>query len=560
MKKVFTAVYKQIVINEEALKNVRKLCADRKGPIVFCPTHRSYVDFLLVSSVLYYYNMEVPHICAGEDLMMIKGISHVLRASGAFFMRRTFRGDPLYKAIFTGYVEMLCQDKMIMEFFIEGTRSRTNKMLAPKFGILKIMTDAFFDKKIEEVTFIPVTINYTRTLEGESFPNELTGESKVKESLSRIVKAFSILAMNFGTIHLDFYAPIKLSETVKSFQKIKPELNPFKNRADRLPFNNDLGNKMVFILQNHIRIMPTTLVASILMLYRKGITEDQLVKKVSWLGMALNQRGAVVTTDSGLPNEQTLKIGLYHLKDYITLKRNIYMPKVSEGNYHNYIMLGYYRNPLNFIFYTESIIVCSIMSFGREQAWKKGVSVDELYKRTSYLAELLKREEVMKEYLQNNRPLFDSKLAFMQSQRMLTIKDEQVYLKSSGEALTLMVGSICWPMVDTYYVVLLFALTLIKMKNTLDANLTKDVQWMAETLFIERKTMFYEACNQPAIGNAKAAFLQMKVLAKTGPAHIGLCPEYQKQAGEKKLLELIDFVGQYRMKPTDQSMLDDVSG
>lgn len=274
MKKIFTAVYKQIVINEQALKNVRKLCADRRGPVVFCPTHRSYVDFLLVSSVLYYYNMEVPHICAGEDLMMIKGISHVLRASGAFFMRRTFRGDPLYKAIFTGYVEMLCQDKMIIEFFIEGTRSRTNKMLAPKFGILKIMTDAFFDKKIEEVTFIPVTINYTRTLEGESFPNELTGESKVKESLSRIVKAFSILAMNFGTIHLDFYAPIQLSETVESFRKVKPQLSPFTRSADRMPFNSELGNKLTFILQKHIRIMPTTLCAAILLLYRKGITED----------------------------------------------------------------------------------------------------------------------------------------------------------------------------------------------------------------------------------------------------------------------------------------------
>jgi glycerol-3-phosphate O-acyltransferase len=208
MKLIFTSVYKQIVVNETALKSIRKLCAERKGPIIFCPTHRSYVDFLLVSAVLYYYNMEVPHICAGEDLMMIKGVSHLLRMSGAFFMRRTFRGDPLYKAIFTTYVETLCQDKVIMEFFIEGTRSRTNKMLNPKFGILQIVNNTFFDKKIEEVTLVPVTINYTRTLEGESFPNELTGENKVKESLSRIVKAFSILAMNFGTIFLDFYEPI----------------------------------------------------------------------------------------------------------------------------------------------------------------------------------------------------------------------------------------------------------------------------------------------------------------------------------------------------------------
>jgi len=103
---------------------------------------------------------------------------------------------------------------MIMEFFIEGTRSRTNKMLPPKFGILQILNQTFFDKKCAEVTFIPVTINYTRTLEGESFPNELTGENKVKESLSRIVKAFSILSMNFGTIYLDFYEPINLSQAL----------------------------------------------------------------------------------------------------------------------------------------------------------------------------------------------------------------------------------------------------------------------------------------------------------------------------------------------------------
>ena len=98
-----------------------------------------------------------------------------------------------------------------MEFFVEGTRSRLNKMLSPKFGILSILTNTFFDKKIEECTFVPLTINYSRTLEGESFPAELTGMNKVKESLGRIMNAFSILSMNFGTIYLDFYEPIKLS-------------------------------------------------------------------------------------------------------------------------------------------------------------------------------------------------------------------------------------------------------------------------------------------------------------------------------------------------------------
>lgn len=261
--------------------------------------------------------------------MMIKGVSHLLRMSGAFFMRRTFRGDPLYKAIFTGYVEQLCQDKMIMEFFIEGTRSRTNKMLPPKFGILQILTNTYFDKKIEEVTFIPVTINYTRTLEGESFPNELTGEDKVKESLSRIVKAFSILAMNFGTIMVDFYEPVKLSEVLKVQIAKTPSLNPYASKADRQKLNDSLGNQIVFTLRDYVRIMPTTLVASILLLYRKGISEEQLLKNVSWLGMALTKRGAIVAADGGLPNQSTLKIGLKHLEDYIIKKRNIYKPKVT---------------------------------------------------------------------------------------------------------------------------------------------------------------------------------------------------------------------------------------
>jgi len=248
MKLVFTSVYKQIIVNEHALKRVKQLCASRKGPIVFCPTHRSYIDFLLVSAVLYYYDMEVPHICAGDDFLNLVGVADLLRMSGAYFMRRSFRDDPLYKAIFTSYVEYLCQEKMVMEFFIEGTRSRTNKMMTPKFGILQMMNNCFYEKKVEEITFVPVTLNYTRTLEGESFPNELTGADKVKESLGRIVKAVEIFAMNFGTINMDFYEPIKISEEVAAAQKINPKLDPFKNKTDRLKINNDLGYKIVFIL------------------------------------------------------------------------------------------------------------------------------------------------------------------------------------------------------------------------------------------------------------------------------------------------------------------------
>jgi len=101
---IFNRIYEKIVVNETQLKKIREMADSRKGSIVFCPTHRSYIDFLILSIVLLFYKIDVPHICAGEDLMHIKGVSVFLRMCGAFFMRRTFRGDPMYRAIFTEYV------------------------------------------------------------------------------------------------------------------------------------------------------------------------------------------------------------------------------------------------------------------------------------------------------------------------------------------------------------------------------------------------------------------------------------------------------------------------
>jgi glycerol-3-phosphate O-acyltransferase len=172
----FRNSYSNIVVNQNQIKQLKEICNTRKGPIIFCPTHRSYVDFLVLSTILYYEGMEVPLICSGEDFLNIAIVADILRSSGAFFMRRTFKGDALYKAVFYEYVRNLCKDHEIMEFFIEGTRSRTNKMIIPKYGFMSVCSRVFFEKEVEDITFVPVTLNYTRTLEGETFPGELRGE------------------------------------------------------------------------------------------------------------------------------------------------------------------------------------------------------------------------------------------------------------------------------------------------------------------------------------------------------------------------------------------------
>lgn len=361
----FKKSYKKLIVDELQIEKLKQLFTSRKGPIIFAPTHRSYVDFLVVTSILYFYGIEIPLICAGEDFIDMPVIGNVLRGSGAFFMRRTFRGDGLYKAVFYEYVRLLNKDRQVMEFFIEGTRSRTNKMLQPKYGFMSVCTRTFFQRDVEEITIVPVTLNYTATLEGESFPGELRGEQKVKETTGRVLKGADVLLMDFGTMMVDFCDPIQVSEYTSNKMKSIPNFDPFNNRKDQLMLNEMLAHSVVNELQKNIRIMPTTIVASLIMLYRKGITKMELAKKTSWLGMVINDRGASFGNVVGLPGSNTMSIGLEHLKNYLNFKGDMIEPKVtSEDQLGNYIMLYYYRNPVIYLFHNESLILAAMQSFG----------------------------------------------------------------------------------------------------------------------------------------------------------------------------------------------------
>ena len=140
--------------------------------------------------------------------------------------------------------------------------------------------------------------------------------------------------------------------------------------------------------------------------------------------MLLIARGATLNTDGTLPSTNSLKIGLTHLKDCISKNRNIYTPKITQDkksklDYSNYIMLCYYRNALNYIFFNESVIVCSLFSFG-EQIWEKGVDTEDLFAKACFMADLIKREEVLKEKITpDNRQYYEGIIQFMVDQRLI---------------------------------------------------------------------------------------------------------------------------------------------
>jgi hypothetical protein len=111
------------------------------------------------------------------------------------------------------------------------------------------------------------------------------------------------------------------------------------------------------------------------------------------LGQVLGQRGICLST-YGLPSVNTLKIGLFHLNEYLSKNRDVYLPLVSEKDNNNYMMLAYYRNPLNQFFFNEGIVVVAIQSLGVEVAWKSGIDTEELFRRCVFLSKLLEKEEV----------------------------------------------------------------------------------------------------------------------------------------------------------------------
>ena len=117
---------------------------------------------------MYAKGLMIPHIAAGDNLNMPL-VGRFLRGGGAFFMRRSFRQDPLYASVFAEYVYQLAQRGHCLEFFPEGGRSRTGRLLPAKFGLLKMCVDSQQRGLPKPLAFVPVYFGYEIVLEGSSY-------------------------------------------------------------------------------------------------------------------------------------------------------------------------------------------------------------------------------------------------------------------------------------------------------------------------------------------------------------------------------------------------------
>jgi glycerol-3-phosphate O-acyltransferase len=225
---IWNKIYNGISVGNAA--KVREL-SQNGHEIVYVPCHRSHMDYLLLTYVIYKEGLVTPHIAAGINLNFWPA-GPIFRKAGAFFLRRSFAGNKLYTAVFREYLELLFNKGYSVKYYPEGGRSRTGRLLPPKTGMLAMTVQAMTKGINRPVSIVPVYIGYENVMEVGSYVKELKGKSKSKESPLQVLGALKKLR-NYGHGYLNFGEPIQLN---KFLDQHAPSWSKDKNAdPDRKP-------------------------------------------------------------------------------------------------------------------------------------------------------------------------------------------------------------------------------------------------------------------------------------------------------------------------------------
>jgi len=264
-------IYDGVVVDREGMARIRNI--SKKMPFVIIPCHRSHIDYLLLSYVFYEHHIQLPFIAAGTN-MAFGPFGYIFRKSGAFFLRRSFRGNPLYAEVFTKYIEVLIKEGLPIEFFIEGGRSRTGKMVMPKYGLLSMIIQAFQQQDVEDLAAIPVYIGYDRVIEEKSYLKELGGAPKEQEKTTDVIKSSKVLRKRYGSVYVNIGEPILFRSYLEGQDKDFAGMDV----EERQRLYRRIGYEIALSINKVSVVTPFALISAGLLSHdRRGISHDDLL-------------------------------------------------------------------------------------------------------------------------------------------------------------------------------------------------------------------------------------------------------------------------------------------
>jgi glycerol-3-phosphate O-acyltransferase len=274
------------------LANLSSLESVAEGSeIIYVPCHRSHMDYLLLSYVVFHKGFAVPHIAAGINLDL-PVIGRFLRRGGAFFLRRSFAGNALYTAVFMKYLGLMMARGHSIEYFIEGGRSRTGRLLQPRTGMLAMTVRSYMREPRRPVVFVPVYFGYERLVEGRTYIGELSGRPKEKESVLTLLRAIPALRSRFGKVYVSFGEPLPLEERIVRHapdwrqQAVGSDDRP----AWLAPLIGELAHEIMVRINAAACVTPINLVGLVLLaMPRQSMGEADLVRQLELYASLLRQ-------------------------------------------------------------------------------------------------------------------------------------------------------------------------------------------------------------------------------------------------------------------------------
>lgn len=410
-------------INVHNAERVRQLAHDGHE-IVYVPCHRSHMDYLLLSYVLYHQGLVPPHIAAGINLNFWPA-GPIFRRLGAFFIRRTFKGNKLYSTVFREYLGELFSRGYSVEYFVEGGRSRTGRLLDPKTGTLSMTIQAMLRGGTRPITLVPIYIGYEHVMEVGTYAKELRGATKEKESLPQMVRGLSKLR-NLGQGYVNFGEPLPLMtylnhhvpewrEAIDPIEAIRPSwLTPTVNNiaADLMVRINNAG------AANAMNLCCTALLAS----RQRSLTREQLTQQLEcYLALLRNvPYSPDATTPSASASElidHALQMNKFEVeKD--TIGDIIILPREQA------VLMTYYRNNIAHMLVIPSLLAALVTQH-------RQLSRTEVLRHVETLYPFLKAELFLRWEKAELAGVVDALIAEMLRQELIVVDGEVMSLNPS---------------------------------------------------------------------------------------------------------------------------------
>jgi glycerol-3-phosphate O-acyltransferase len=406
---------------------VREL-AENGHEIVYAPCHRSHMDYLLLSYVLYRQGLVPPHIAAGINLNFWPA-GPIFRHLGAFFIRRSFKGNKLYTAVFREYLAELFIRGYAVEYFIEGGRSRTGRLLDPKTGMLMMTVQTLLRGDARPITIVPVYIGYEHVLEVATYANELRGAKKEKESLWRTIKAFlKLKKLGFG--YVNFGNPIPLNQFLnQQIPDWREAIDPTGTQRPSwlTPTTNLLGKQIMEHINSSAAINAMNLCCSVLLAADQcTLTKVKLLENINYLLILLKN---IPYSDLITIPDQSAEEMFEHAKEMG--KFVITTDDVGEMvglTTEQAALMTYYRNNIQHLLIVPAIVARILLKHNR-------ISTDEVLMQVKLLFPLIKselflyhNEDQLTEYVNNIIAMYVELNLISNSTGKLMLN----YLKMSG--------------------------------------------------------------------------------------------------------------------------------